>query len=96
MSPYHTVPYRSLRGQRFRRSSLKKEHDWIGDPDWEPHGEIWIHTSELDSAERGRSGVLRSGERRSSWTILETYLHGSGKAKRELESKMTVLRRRIL
>ena len=27
------------------------------------HTEIWIHTSELDSPQRWRSGVLRSGER---------------------------------
>ena len=38
------------------------------------HTEIWIDASELDSTERWRSGVLRSGERRSSWTILEIYV----------------------
>ena len=42
------------------------------------HSEIWIHLSELESAERVRSGVQRSGERRSSWIILEMYLHGLG------------------
>ena len=35
------------------------------------HTEIWINASELDSIERWRGGVLRSGERRSSWTIPE-------------------------
>ena len=35
-------------------------------------------TSELDSPERWRSGVLRSGERRSSWTIFEIHKYGSG------------------
>ena len=47
-------------------------------PDWQSHCEIWIHSSELDSPERWRSGVLRSGERRSNWTILEIHIHGSG------------------
>ena len=35
------------------------------------HTEIWIIASELDSIERCRSGVLWSGDRRSSWTIPE-------------------------
>ena len=61
-----------LRGQRFRwRPSLEKKVDGIGAAGWEPYSEICIHTSEVDSAERGRSEVLRSGERRSCWTIFE-------------------------
>ena len=47
--------------------------DW-----WRRHSEIWIHTSEFDSAERGRVVVLRNGERRSRWTILEIHQHGLG------------------
>ena len=40
---------------------------------------IWINASELDSIKRWRSGVLRSGERRSSWTIPEIHVPaGSG------------------
>ena len=39
---------------------------------------IRIRTSELDSAERGRSGVLPIGEMKSSRTILEIHVHGSG------------------
>ena len=39
----------------------------------EPYSEIWIRTSELDSPERGRRSVLRSGERMSSWDIHEIY-----------------------
>ena len=41
------------------------------------HTEIWIDASELDSIERWRSGVLRSGERRSSWTILDAPRSGN-------------------
>ena len=37
-----------------------------------------IDIRERDSAERGRSGVLRSGERMSSLTIFEIHLHGPG------------------
>ena len=33
--------------------------------------ETWIYTSELDSVERWRSGVLLSVERRSSWTMYQ-------------------------
>ena len=38
------------------------------------HTEIWIDASELDSIERWRGGVLRSGERRSSWTVPEIFV----------------------
>ena len=37
-----------------------------------------MNASELDSIERWRSGVLRSGERKSSWTILEISVPRSG------------------
>ena len=33
---------------------------------------------ELDSAERGRSVVLNKGEKKSSWTMLQKQIHGSG------------------
>ena len=60
---------------RFRwRSSLEREYDVIGGSDWKSHYKIWIHSSELDSIECWRSGVLRSIERRSSWTIFEIYV----------------------
>ena len=49
----------------------REKHDGIGGADWELNSEIWIHTSGIDSAERGRSGILCSGERMSSWTVLE-------------------------
>ena len=52
---------------------LEEEHDGIGGADRKPHCEIWIGASELDSIERWRGGVLRSGERRSSWTIPEIF-----------------------
>ena len=62
----------SLRGLRLcGRPSLEEEHDGIGGSDRETHCEIWINASELDSIERWRSGVLRGGEKRSSWTIPE-------------------------
>ena len=48
---------------------------------WHAHGEIWFCTSEFDSADRGTSGVLRSGERRSRGTIGEANMHGSGNSK---------------
>ena len=59
-----------------------KEHEWIGCTDWRTRSGNWIHTSELDSAERGISGVQRSGEKRSSWTMLgvASTMTGSGKA----------------
>ena len=44
----------------------------IGGSDRESHREIWIHSSELDSFKRERSGVLGSGEKRSVWTTFET------------------------
>ena len=69
----------SLRGQRLCWSpSLEEEHAGTGGSDRQPHCEIWIDASELDSIERWRSGVLRSGERRSSWTIIEIYIPRSG------------------
>ena len=40
--------------------------------------EIWINASELDSIKSWRSGILRSGERRSSWTSPEIHIPGSG------------------
>ena len=53
----------SLRGQRFRsRPSVEKQHYGIGCSDRQSHSEIWIHSSELDSPERWRRKVLRSGE----------------------------------
>ena len=42
------------------------------------HCVLRINASQLDSIERWRSGVLRSGERRSSWTIPEIYVPRSG------------------
>ena len=42
------------------------------------HTEIWINASELDSIERWRGGVLRSGDKRSSWTFPEIYVPRSG------------------
>ena len=56
----------------------REKHDGIGGSDWQSHSEIWIYASELDSPARGRSGVLRSGKRMSSWIILEIHTHGSG------------------
>ena len=55
---------------RFRRQELVGKTTLCVDPDFtgDP-GAALCHTSELDSVERGRSGVLRCGERRSSWTI---------------------------
>ena len=44
------------------------------------HTEIWIDATELDSLERCRGGVLRSGERRSSWISSEICLPGFGNA----------------
>ena len=44
----------------------------------ENHTEISVNASELDSIKRWRSGVSRSGERRSSWTIFEMYVPRSG------------------
>ena len=44
----------------------------------QPHCEIWIDASEPDSIERWRTGVLRSGKRRSRWTIPEIYVPRSG------------------
>ena len=48
---------------------------------WHAHGEIWFYTSEFDSADRGTSGVLSSGERRSRGTIRKANMHGSGNSK---------------
>ena len=68
----------SLQRQRSRwPPSLENKHDGVGGADCKSHSEIWIHASELDSAERWRSGVLCSDERRPSWT-LKIYVHGSG------------------
>ena len=55
------------------------------------HIEIWIHSSELDSPERCRSGVLRSGERRSSSTVLEIRNHGSGNSNEGLTVRRQIL-----
>ena len=59
----------------------------FGGSDWESHSEIWIHSSELDSPERWRSGVLRSGERRSSWTIPEINVPRSGNSNEDRNTK---------
>ena len=56
--------------------------------------EIWINASELGSIVRWRSGVLRSGERGSRWTIPEICVPRSLDPN---EVKYTVtVRRRIL
>ena len=68
------------------------------------HTEIWIDALELDSTERWRSGVLRSGERKSSWTVLEIYVVeqdterstltcGTSGYKNELKTETSVSRR---
>ena len=78
----------SLRGQPFCwRPSLEKEHDGTGSSDWEPHCEIWIDASGLDSIERWRSGVLCSGEGRSSWTIPEIHEPRSGNSNEDWNTK---------
>ena len=46
-------------------ATLKKSKTGLLTQNGKPHCEIWIDASELDSIERWRSGVLRSGERRS-------------------------------
>ena len=47
----------------------------------------WSTLQSFDSPERRRSGVLRSGEKRSSWTILGIRSHGSGNSmKVEIQS----------
>ena len=54
------------------QSREKARRDW-----WRrlehTHSEIWIHTSEFHSAALGESGVLRSGDKKSCWTIIEIY-----------------------
>ena len=55
----------------------RKKARQVGGSDWQSRCEIWIHSSEVDSPERWRSGVLRSGERRSSWAILEIRIHAA-------------------
>ena len=52
------------------RPSLEEEHDGIGGADCESYSEIWMHTSDLDSAEHGRSAVGPS--LRSIYMDLET------------------------
>ena len=54
----------------------RKKHCGIGGPDRKLHREVLIHISEFDSPERWGSGFLRSGERRSSWTIPEIHIYG--------------------
>ena len=51
------------------------------------HTEIWINASEFDSIERFRCGFLRSGERRSSWTIPETFALRSGTSNEDRNTK---------
>ena len=90
--PKAVIPFR--RQEHIDQITVLVDSDFAGDPvsrnsttglvggaDWCTHSEIWIHTSELESAERRRSGVPRSGEGRSSWTSIEIYLHASGNLK---------------
>ena len=71
----HADHNHSLRGQRFRwRPSVEKEHDGFGGADWESYGEMWIHTSELDTFESVRSGVLRSGEMKVGQFLTSVYM----------------------
>ena len=79
---------------RFRRQrhvdkiTVFVDSDFAGDPVSRKSttllvAQIGNHTvksgfNELDSIKRWRSGVLRSGERRSSWTVPEIYVPGSG------------------
>ena len=60
--------------------------------DWaDTHSAILIHTSSL-TALSGRSGVLRSGERRSSWIILKIHLRESENPFDSWNPKVTVVR----
>ena len=70
----------SLRGQRlcWRDPVSRKSTTGLVAQMGGNHTEIWIHSSELHSLERWRSGVLRFGERRSSWTTKGIRKHGSG------------------
>ena len=51
------------------------------------HTEFWIKASEPHSIERWRSGVLRSGERMSSWSIPEIYVPRCGNSNEDSNTK---------
>ena len=52
------------------------------------HTEIWIHASELDSLGRWRGEVLRSGECRSSWTILKFEAQNNSSTANSLTTRL--------
>ena len=78
-------PKAALRFKHVDNITVLVDSDFAGDPvsrksttgllaQTGNHSEIWINVLEFDSIDRWRNGVLRSGERRSRWTMFKIYV----------------------
>ena len=67
-------------------TQCREKHYGIGGSDWQSHREIWIDSAEFDSPERWRSGVLRSGEKMSIFSLRSRNMDLGNQMKVEIQS----------